>query len=134
MVSCAHEMALHSCCLHTGESLNVTISADVPLNGEICVGQLVNFSCSISSDFIAIRHQWIVGNNEAVVGGSKRTVQVLSEMKITCIVTAIHKQDQLDAHVTARSSVVASPGGKLIPLLQFSVARWFYYLDIRETL
>ena len=99
--------------LHTGEpGLNVTILTDLPLDGEICAGQSVNFSCRINSGYIATKHQWIVDNKEPVTRDRSHVIQVFSKVKVTCIVTAILNRDPSNKTVTARDSVIALPGGK----------------------
>jgi len=109
--------------LHTGEPLNVTITSDSPLDGEICAGQSVKFSCVINSGYIATEYQWTVSNEEPKIGGSTYVVKVSSKVNVTCTVTAIPSErfppseDQSDGNVKASSSVVALPGGKFTTTL-----------------
>ncbi|XP_065884455.1 uncharacterized protein [Dysidea avara] len=98
--------------------LNVTILTDLPLDGEICAGQSVNFSCRINSGYIATKYRWIVGNKAPVTGDRSHVIQVFRKVKVTCIVIAILNRDPSDKTVTAGDSVIALPGGG-VPVVTF---------------
>jgi len=96
----------------------VTITSDPPLDGEICAGHSVKFSCNINSGYVASKYQWTVGYEEPKTGDSTCVVQVSSEVNVTCTVTAVSSQDSSNGNIKASSSVIALPGGKFITVIQ----------------
>lgn len=77
-----------------GERLHVTIRADPPLSGPICVGSTVNFMCLVfNADYLhqyEYQYQWSTDGGTPKIGNQSFTVQVtsLSATNVTCEVYA----------------------------------------------
>ena len=68
-----------------GDALNVTISADPPLDGLICVDKNITFTCKVPN-VAGVQYQWSIGDGQPKIGTNTYPLRVssLSTITVTC--------------------------------------------------
>ena len=103
-------------CIHIGERLHVTIRADPPLSGPICVDKTVNFTCLVFNEesLHQYQYQWSIDGDTPKIGNQSFTLQVTSRSatNVTCEVYA-HQNGGTKVQYGA-NGVTVQPNGKPI--------------------
>ena len=98
----------------SGERLHVTLRADPPLSGPICVDNNITFTCLVrNADYQHhYQYQWSVDGDTPKIGNQSFTLQVTSQsvVNVTCEVYA-HQNGGNEIQYGA-SSVTVQPNGK----------------------
>ena len=97
-----------------GDRLRVTISASPPLNGEICVGETIAFTCHVlnSDHHQQYQYQWSIDEEIPTIGDHTYTIQVPSQsvFNVTCGVYA--RLNDTNNTTYGANTITVQPSGK----------------------